>query len=174
MDTILLFLALVVTSATLFIQRQHNRKQVLPLLHTYLNKDYQDGLIVVELRLYNDGLGPAILQGVSIDFKGKVHEVENFEELDAVLKQNLPELNIKRTSLPLCLKSNSVEVLCVAHLTEEQLNQFNRDTFNITITATSVYEDKIVVDNFGATIESTKNDAFFEKCYQKIIGLFKK
>jgi hypothetical protein len=174
METFLLFLALIVTSATLFIQRQHNRKQVLPLLHTYLNQEHQKDFTIAELRLYNDGLGPAILQEILIDFKGKKHSVRDIEELDAVLRNNMPELTIQRTSLPLCLKSNSVEVLCVVHLTREQLSEFNRDTFNIKITATSVYEDRIIVDNFGTSIESNKNDALFERAFERISQLFKR
>ena len=65
METILVFLALMVACITLFIQRQHNRKELLPILSTEYEQTKRNGEEFYQLWLINNGHGVAIITNES-------------------------------------------------------------------------------------------------------------
>lgn len=167
MEVILVFLALLVACLTLFVQRQHNRKELLPIIHTYFSAASKDHQVTREFKLINDGNGAAILKKVQLYLaSGEEIEITNFNDFSKVIQQKNPHSTDIATSLPFALSANSSEVIfsyCLSESADDQL-----DSCTVTVTAESVYGDAVVADETGFNVISNRRDAFFEMWFGKI------
>src|SRR5579862_5663252 len=75
-------LSIILTCLSLWMQRTHNRKTVLPIGHIVVG-DYEDDIFV---RLRNDGVGPLILENVTVFQNG------NRKNAKTALIDFMPEL----------------------------------------------------------------------------------
>ncbi|WP_045626594.1 MULTISPECIES: hypothetical protein [Vibrio] len=167
MEIILIFLALLVACLTLFIQRQHNRKELLPIIHTYFSAASKDHQVTREFKLINDGNGAAILKRVQLHLaSGEEIEITNFNDFSKVIQQKNPRSKDVATSLPFALSANTSEVIYSYSLSESADDQL--DSCTVTVTAESVYGDTVVAHATGFDVTSNKRDAFFEIWFSKI------
>ena len=67
------FLSIVLTTLNLWMQRTHNRKSVLPIGHIAVG-DYEEDVFV---RLRNDGIGPMIIEDVTVYRTNKPGDSKN-------------------------------------------------------------------------------------------------
>ncbi len=163
MEIILIFLALLVACLTLFIQRQHNRKELLPIIHTYFSAASKDHQVTREFKLINDGNGAAILKRVQLHLaSGEEIEITNFNDFSKAIQQKNPRSKDVATSLPFALSANTSEVIYSYSLSE------SADDHTVTVTAESVYGDTVVAHATGFDVTSNKRDAFFEIWFSKI------
>ncbi|ARC91935.1 hypothetical protein B6A42_07305 [Vibrio coralliilyticus] len=174
METFLVFLALMVASATLYVQRIHNRKQVLPIIHLYEQYHDEDESREVEMRLHNDGLGPAIINKVTLEISGVVHEIEAWHELNKLLEESFPYIKIVDISLPYCLKAHGDEILYKLEVPFEHWEQFRGTKMDVCIKVHSVYEDVAITTFDGTTYTSNKHDQVFETAFDKAISVVKR
>ncbi|ASG01617.1 MULTISPECIES: hypothetical protein [Vibrio] len=167
MEIFLVFLALMVACITLFIQRQHNRKELLPILHTYFSASTQDNSVVYEFKLINDGNGAAILKKVELLLAdGETIEITSFNSFFEVIQQKNPHSKDIETSLPFCLSANSSEVIYRYALYNTVTNKL--DGSSVRVTAESVYGDTVIAHNTGFDVISNRRDHIFEVLFGKV------
>ncbi|HDM8156725.1 TPA: hypothetical protein P0E35_005185 [Vibrio harveyi] len=174
METFLVFLALLVASATLYVQRVHNRKQVLPIIHLYEQHHDEGEDREVEMRLHNDGLGPAIISKVTLVINENSHNIESWSQLNELLESNFSYINVVNISLPHCLKANSDETLYKLEVPLDKWEQFRDTNLEISIEALSVYEDIVTTTFDGTTYESNKHDLVVESLLSRAGSLVKR
>ncbi|WP_375752691.1 hypothetical protein [Vibrio sp. HN007] len=171
LETILVFLALVIAAMTLFIQRQHNRKQMLPLVHLFYQQHRGEEDRKVELKLINDGQGPAVFQGVSIISDEVETPIGNYLELERYIKKNSPKATAITTNLPFCIQANSSISLYsyTTSLTKDPIE----DSL-VKIISSSLYGDTVITTNSGLDVKSNSNDAYIEVVIEKLLHLITK
>ena len=171
MEIFIAFLALIIASATLYVQRQHNRMQMLPIVHFYYSLENSSEHSLVELKIINDGLGPALIKSLKVTCDEEEFIVENYSDLNNLICKQVPDAINVTTSLPLCLKANASETLYKYRVPKNSANSFK--TANTELIVSSLYEDKVIVTNHGFTVESNPRDILFEKIEKSIRNLFK-
>lgn len=172
MELILVFLALVVAIVSLYIQRQHNRKQMLPLLHIHHTIHTQGGFSTVKFKLINDGQGPAQLKRFTLSMEDENFEITHYKELLEVFEKYLPCIRDNEVCLSYCVRANSEIVVLSYKLPEGKKDPFA--TSKMSIKATSVYEDVITVNSRGFSVESNPRDKVFERAFEPVINLLLK
>lgn len=137
------FIALMVSFLTLLSQRQHNRKQLLPVVHIYFSNSMKDGLVTRQLVFCNDGLGVAQLKKFELTLvTGEVFDIKHFSELyNLILSQNKLCTNLS-VSLPFCLRANSSETIYSYVLPENDKD--NILDCKIKLTSDSIYGDRVI------------------------------
>lgn len=172
LELFLVFLALVVATVSLYVQRQHNRKQMLPLLHIHHSTHAQGGFVNVDFKLINDGQGPAQLKSFTLDMADEKFEITHYKDLIEVFSQYLPDIHDNEVRLSYCIRANS-EIVVLSY----KLPEGHNDPFAIsemTIKAMSIYEDVITVNNRGFSVESNPRDKVFERAFEPILKLLLK
>ncbi|ULF76932.1 hypothetical protein [Vibrio alginolyticus] len=172
MESFLVFLALVVASATLYIQRQHNRKQLFPILHLYYFEHITDDFVERSISLSNDGQGAGNLQSFLWTIGDEEYEVKHHRDVYRILGKYLPEASDKEAALYFCVRPNSDNTLVsykVPKTTDDLLKKSK-----ISIKAQSLYGDIVIVNNHGYTTISNPRDALFEKPVNLLFDLLGK
>ncbi len=168
MELIFVFLALVVACMTLFIQRQHNRKELLPVLTTYFEIHCTQETTKLALWLINDGHGVAILKETSLHlYEGETIKISKENGFSEVIKKHCPVARNIETSLPFTLASNSKELLYRFEIPNNTDSVFNGAS--ATVKAESIYEDIIVATADGFEVTSNRRDALVESWLNGIV-----
>ncbi len=167
MGIFLVFLALIVVCITLFIQRQHNRKELLPILHTYFSATITDNTVVHEFKLINDGNGVAILKKIELLLAdGETIEITPFNSFFEVIQQRVPHSKDIETSLPFCISANASEVIYRYTVYNNVTNKL--DDSSVVVTAYSVYGDTVIANKTGFEVISNRRDHIFEVLFSKV------
>ncbi|MBN8035070.1 hypothetical protein [Vibrio vulnificus] len=164
MESLLVFLAVLVAFWTLLIQRQHNRKQMLPVIHTYYSHYYEgdEKNEYFELKLFNDGHGVAILKSASVKLPdGEIVTFGNSIELSNFVEEQIPSATQQSTSLPFAVRGNSQESIYKVSIPKSDQSKFSELRF--TFVAESIYGDVAVADETGFSFKSNPVDAYFDK-----------
>ncbi|EMK6932991.1 hypothetical protein V9J79_004483 [Vibrio alginolyticus] len=170
MEVFLIFLALLVACMTLFVQRQHNRKELQPILSTYFSADFKDNVVTHEFKLINDGNGAAIIKKMEVRLlSGDLIEVTKSHSFSKIINENNPSSKKVITSLPSTLGSNSSEL--IYSYTIPQSVKDPLEGCVAIVTSESVYGDTIVADDNGFHVTSNGRDAFVEKLFGKALDL---
>lgn len=82
METFVAFLAVVVASITFFLQRQHNRKSLQPILNTHFHHGGNNGKGELVLFLDNYGLGPCLITGMTLCLGGNKYKIEDLRNYE--------------------------------------------------------------------------------------------
>jgi hypothetical protein len=172
LEIIIVFLALIVAVISLYIQRQHNRKQMLPLLHIQHNVHSQGGHLHVDYKLINDGQGPAQLKSFTLNIAGENFNIKHYNELLEVFTRFLPNIQDNEVRLSHCVRANSELTVLSYKLPNGHEDPFS--TSEMIVEATSVYEDLITVDNSGFRIQSNPRDRVFERAFDPVVNLLVK
>jgi len=166
MDTFLVFLALFVACITLFIQRQHNRKELLPILSTEYENNNTKGLY--QLWLVNNGHGVAIIKNIHLTLPtGDVIELSNQYSFIDVITEHVPRCTQMSNSLPSSLGASSKKLLCSYTTPPNMPNGLLK--MSVTVESESVYGDKVTVNKDGFIVTSNSRDAAFEALLQPIV-----
>ncbi|HCE4711336.1 TPA: hypothetical protein NJ727_004739 [Vibrio parahaemolyticus] len=170
METTIIFLAFLVALFTLLVQRQHNRKELQPVLNTNFTQLNQDNAVHV-LKLVNHGGGAAIIKQIKLHLKnGEIIEVNKENSFSDILHNKNPTSTKRTTFLPLAVGANSEVLLyeyTIPYAVEDQLSQCY-----LTITAESIYGDTITVHRDGFDVVSNSRDKLIEDIIKTFIIFF--
>ena len=172
METFLVLLAFIVACITLFIQRQHNRKELLPIIHTYFLTEIHDCVVTKEFKLINDGNGAAILKKITLHLGEDDIDINPFNDFSKVINDKLPKSKNISTSLPFCLRASSSEVMYKYEIPENSADTLDKVT--VTVECESVYGDVVVANSQGFEVKSNSRDAPFELIFSKLSDIFSK
>ncbi len=168
METFLVFLALVIASITLFIQRQHNRKELLPILNTVYEQNNDGNKHLYQFWLVNNGHGTAIIKSINLNLpSGEVIELSNQYSFLHVIEEYVPDRTRMSNSLPISLSASSKEKLYSFEIPSNCSNGLIGSS--VTVVAESVYGDCITVTNEGFNVTSNPKDAVFESALNVVI-----
>ncbi len=161
METILVFLALIVASITLFIQRQHNRKELLPILATEYEQVNNNGEQLYQLWLVNNGHGVAIIKSIKLHLStGEIITLSDNYSFLHVIDQYVPTRIKMSNSLPKSISACNKEKLYSFVIPAKDSNGLMGST--VTIVAESVYGDIVTVNRDGFDVTSNPRDAICE------------
>lgn len=160
-ESTLVLLALLVACITLFVQREHNRKQLLPILSIELEQNNKNNEQFNKFCLINNGHGVAIIDKFEIILEtGKSIELTHEYSFRNLILEEVPDLKQVSNSLPSTLAPNSRE--CLYSFTTRSNARHGLFGSKVTIVARSVYGDIVTVDNRGFKVTSNLRDAVFE------------
>lgn len=169
METFLVLLALIVACTTLFVQRQHNRKELLPIIHTYFSADVRDEWLTREFKLINDGNGVAILKKIILHLENEDIGITHFNDFSRVIEEKLPQSKDVSTSLPFCVSASSSEVMYRYTIPVKSNDLLNG--VSITVVCESVYGDIVEANSKGFEVRSNNRDLPFEYIFSKCADL---
>ncbi|WP_367989480.1 hypothetical protein AB2S62_19825 [Vibrio sp. NTOU-M3] len=173
MEIFLALIALIVAAMTLFIQRQHNRKQMLPLLNVYFSQKFNEEHKLVEYKVRNDGQGPALLKALYVTNDASEYvKVRHNNELYKFIHEEATDIHGLSTSLPFCIQPNSELTLYSYRVLATGSDGLEK--FNIRLVSQSLYEDIVETTNEGFTVTSNPRDAMFEKIFEYMFSLSNK
>ncbi len=172
MEIFLALIALIVAAMTLFIQRQHNRRQMLPLLNVYFSQKFSGEQRLVEYKVRNDGQGPALLKDLYVTNGSEYLKIRNNSELYKFIHEEATDINGLSSSLPFCIQPNSELILYSYSVLATGSDGLEK--FNIRLVSQSLYEDIVETTNEGFSVTSNPRDAMFEKIFEYMFLLSKK
>lgn len=171
MEIFLAVIALIVAAITLFIQRQHNRRQMLPLVNVYFSQNFKGEQRLVEYKVRNDGQGPALIKDLYFTNNGSEYiKITHNNELYKFIHKEATDIHGLSTSLPFCIQPNS-EIILYCYSILATTDSDGLEKFNIRLVSQSLYEDIVETTNEGFSVTSNPRDAIFEKIFEYIFLL---
>ncbi|MBY6198179.1 hypothetical protein [Vibrio hangzhouensis] len=173
MEILLALSALVIACITLFVQRQHNRKELLPILNTEYEETHKTGDHLYQLWLINNGHGVALIKEYHFVLpSGESVMLDDEHNFLKIIEQNVPNRKSMSNSLPKSLASNDKALLYSFSVPALGRNALAGTT--VKVVAESVYGDEVIVDKEGFTVISNRRDAQFEIALKRIADIMGK
>jgi hypothetical protein len=162
MELLIAFGALIIAAVTLYVQRVHNRHQMLPLLHISREQTTKNGRVSITISVINDGQGVAILKSMSFCVNYIDYEIKHHNDLYKILETHLPE-NAANEEVRFFhfIRANSASRIISFDIPCDSEDPFANSL--LTIETESLYRDRVTVDNWGMNTTSNYADSVIEK-----------
>lgn len=173
LELILIFLSLVVATSALFIQRQHNRKQLLPLLYIRHSLKKSGNKNIIDISLVNDGQGPGEIISFELSVGEKKYNIKHQNDLTVALRENMPNVVDNDIGFFRFIKANSEATLISYTILDNDPNPFSSSSISLRVI--SLYKDVINVNEKEYIVQPNNGDklftllvAFLDTCMTKI------
>ncbi|AYV19853.1 hypothetical protein [Vibrio mediterranei] len=162
MELLVAFGALIIAAVTLYVQRVHNRHQMLPLLHISRDQTTKNGRVRITLSVINDGQGVAILKSMVFRVQDTDYEIKHNQELSDILETYLPKgATNQEVRYFHFIRANSRSLIISFEIPSDCEDPFSNSL--LTIETESLYRDRVTVDNWGMNTTSNYADSVIEK-----------
>lgn len=164
METFVAFLAVCVAALTLYIQRIHNRKSLLPILSTHISVENNK---TCTLELQNNGQGIAFIDEIYLIYNEKKYNISDYRDFVTVIKNNMEGVEVNNYSVISTLKGNSSFLLLEIELHGDSCLESLIDYWEVEVHGRSIYGEKIKANDFDFL-----NSEPFEALIQKALRFY--
>ena len=167
LSLIIASLSLLVAAVTLYIQRDHNKKELRPIISTIFQSETKGDNAIYSFLLVNDGHGVAIIKKIMWKFlDGTTIEITRENDFQSLITKMCDNLVSVTSFIPVSVKGNTSELLCSFEISNRREHPFSNILSGIVI-AESIYGEVLIADEYGVEVKSNS-------LYSKLYSFFSK